>query len=296
VIERAHSLIDDDNKRFENVIEKLEADRIESERKLEEAEKLRREHEELLISAKSKAAADLAVAEREKERVLAKAAEIIENARATSDYVMRELEKAKKAVERSKASGEFERARANIRSSLRESRDKIDPVIEHKAENYVLPRELKKGDAVILIDINQQGVVADKPDKDGNVSVRAGVMTLKTSLKNLMLCEDAEGVIYTKEKKKRIPTPVVSESITKNFSPEIDLRGRNGEEARLELDKYFDDATVAGISTLRVIHGKGTGALKKYLWEFFRTDKRIKSYRLGNWGEGDTGVTIVELK
>lgn len=296
VIDRAHSLIDDDNKRFENVIEKLEADRIESEKKLEEAERLRAEYDSLLSSAKAKAAADLAAAEREKERVLAKAAEIIENARATSDYVMSELEKAKKSIERSRTAGEFERARANIRSSLRESRDKIDPVIEHKAENYVLPRALKKGDSVILIDINQQGILSDAPDKDGNVSVRAGFMTLRTNIKNLMLSEDAEGVIYTKEKKKSVPKPVVTESITKNFSPEIDLRGRNGEEARIELDKYFDDATVAGISTLRIIHGKGTGALKKYLWEFFRTDKRIKSYRLGNWGEGDTGVTIVELR
>ncbi len=296
VIERAHSLISDDNKRFENVIEKLEADRIESEKKLEEAEKLRREYEELLVSAKAKAASDLAAAEKEKERVLAKAAEIIENARATSEYVMGELEKAKKAAAKAKAAGEFDRARANIRSSLRESRDKIDPVIEHKAENYVLPRPLKKGDSVILIDINQAGVLADAPDKDGSVSVRAGIMTLRTNIKNLMLAEDAEGVIYTKEKKKNIPAPVAMESITKNFSPEIDLRGKNGEEARLELDKYFDDATVAGISTLRIIHGKGTGALKKYLWEFFRTDKRIKSYRLGSWGEGDTGVTIIELK
>jgi DNA mismatch repair protein MutS2 len=121
-------------------------------------------------------------------------------------------------------------------------------------------------------------------------------MTLKTSVKNLMLSEDAEGVIFMDEKKKRIPTPVVTESITKSFSPEIDLRGKNGEEARYELDKYFDNATVAGISSVRIIHGKGTGALKKYLWNYFKSDKRIKSFRLGNWGEGDTGVTIVELR
>ncbi len=296
VIERAGSLIADDNKRFENVIEKLESDRIESQRKLDEAERLRLEYETLLREAKSKAAADLAAAEREKERVLAKAAEIIENARTTSDYVMSELEKAKKARDSARAAGELERARANIRASLKASRDKVDPVIEHKAENYVLPRKLRKGDTVILIDINQSGTLVDAPDKDGNVSVRAGIMTLKTSVKNLMLHEDAEGVIFMDEKKKRIPTPVVTESITKSFSPEIDLRGKNGEEARIELDKYFDNATVAGISTLRIIHGKGTGALKKYLWELFRTDKRIKSYRLGNWGEGDTGVTIVELR
>ncbi len=296
VIERAGSLIADDSKRFEKVIEQLESDRIESQRKLEEAEKFRLEHETILKEARSKAAADLAAAEREKERVLAKAAEIIENARATSDYVMSELEKAKKARDSARAAGELERARANIRSSLKASRDKVDPVIEHKAENYVLPRKLKKGDRVILIDINQSGTLVDAPDKDGNVSVRAGIMTLKTSVKNLMLHEDAEGIIFMDEKKKHIPTPVVTESITKSFSPEIDLRGKNGEEARIELDKYFDNATVAGISTLRIIHGKGTGALKKYLWELFRTDKRIKSYRLGNWGEGDTGVTIIELR
>ena len=296
VISRAGSLISEDNKRFENVIEKLESDRIESQQKVEEAEKMRREYEALLREAKSKAAADLAAAEREKERVLAKAAEIIENARSTSEYVMAELEKAKRARDSERAASELERARANIRSSLRKSRDKIDPVIEHKAENYVLPRKLKKGDSVILIDINQSGTLVSEPDKDGNVSVRAGIMTLKTSVKNLMLAEDAEGVIFMDEKKKRIPKAVVTESITKSFSPEIDLRGKNGEEARYELDKYFDNATVAGISSVRVIHGKGTGALKKYLWNYFKSDKRIKSFRLGNWGEGDTGVTIVELR
>ncbi|MBP3332988.1 MAG: endonuclease MutS2 [Clostridia bacterium] len=296
VIERAGSLIAEDSKRFENVIEKLESDRIESQQKVEEAERMRLEHESILREAKSKAAADLAAAEREKERVLAKAAEIIENARATSEYVMAELEKAKRARDSERAASELEKARANIRASLKSSKNKVDPVIEHKVENYVLPRKLKKGDTVILIDINQVGTLVSEPDKDGNASVRAGIMTLKTSVKNLMLSEDAEGIIFMDEKKKRIPKAVVTESITKSFSPEIDLRGMNGEEARIELDKYFDNATVAGISTVRVIHGKGTGALKKYLWNFFKSDKRIKTFRLGNWGEGDTGVTIVELR
>ncbi len=296
VIERAGALIAEDSKRFENVIEKLESDRIESERKLSEAENMRREYEALLKNAKSKAASDLAVAEREKERVLAKAAEIIENARATSEYVMAELEKAKRAKDSERAASELEKARANIRASLKSSKNKVDPVIEHKAENYVLPRKLKKGDSVILIDIDQGATLLCDPDKDGNVQVRAGIMTLRTNIKNLMLSEDGEGVIFMDENKKRIPSPVVGDSITKGFSPEIDLRGRNGEEARYELDKYFDNALVAKISTVRVIHGKGTGALKKYLWNVFKSDKRIKSFRLGNWGEGDTGVTIVELK
>ncbi len=296
VIDRAKELISEDGKRFEKVIEKLESDRIEGEKKLIETERMRKEYETLLSEARAKASADLAAAEREKERVLAKAAEIIENARVTSEYVMAELEKAKRARDSARAASELEKARSNIRASLKASRDKVDPVIEHKAENYVLPRKLKKGDSVILIDINQSATLISDPDKDGNVSVRAGIMTLKTSIKNLMLSEDGEGIIFMDENKKRIPKPVVTESITKSFSPEIDLRGKNGEEARLELDKYFDNATVAGISTLRIIHGKGTGALKKYLWELFRSDKRIKSYRLGNWGEGDTGVTIVELR
>ena len=97
-----------------------------------------------------------------------------------------------------------------------------------------------------------------------------------------------------KEKKKKASGRDISTVV--NFSPEIDLRGQYGDDACFMLDKYIDDAKRSGVKSIRVIHGKGTGALRKAVTDFLRKDKRIASVRLGNWGEGDTGVSIVELK
>ena len=106
---------------------------------------------------------------------------------------------------------------------------------------------------------------------------------------------DGETVTFKeKEKKKKASGRDISTVV--NFSPEIDLRGQYGDDACFMLDKYIDDAKRSGVKSIRVIHGKGTGALRKAVTDFLRKDKRIASVRLGNWGEGDTGVSIAELK
>jgi len=117
---------------------------------------------------------------------------------------------------------------------------------------------------------------------------------MKTPLSNLMLCENE--AIFTDKDKRKVSAATVGASITQSFSIELDLRGRNCEEGWQETDKYLDAAVIAGVLSVRIIHGKGTGVLKKYLWERFRKDSRIKSFRIGNFGEGDGGVTVVELK
>ena len=96
--------------------------------------------------------------------------------------------------------------------------------------------------------------------------------------------------------KKKVSKSTYQASKIRDFSPEIDLRGKNGDEAWFMVDKYFDDAQVAGIRTVRLIHGKGTGALRAALWRFLKTDGRVSSFRIGQFGEGDGGVTVVELK
>ncbi len=296
VIERANKLIAPDSRRFEDVIEKLEAQRKESEKKLEEAEKLRKMHEELLKSAENRFQKELDAANREKEKALEAARRILESARASSDYVLSELEKAKRAKEKESFAKELESARANIRKSFKESYDSIDPIEESKKESYTPSRPIKKGDGVHIINIKKSGTVLSEPDKDGCVNVRSGNIRMKTSLTNLMLLEDMKEKKKEQERRSAPKRGSGGTGTVKFFSPEIDLRGMNGEDARAELDKYFDSALLSGIHTVRVIHGKGTGALKKHLWEYFRTDKRIKTFRIGEFGEGDGGVTVVELK
>lgn len=120
-------------------------------------------------------------------------------------------------------------------------------------------------------------------------------MTTKVKEDKLILVEE-EDIIFTDKNGKRRPAASIGVSITQGLSSEIDLRGKNGEDAWFEVDKYLDSAQLAGLQSVRLIHGKGTGALKKQLWNFLKNDKRVKSFRLGTYGEGDLGVTVCELK
>lgn len=297
VIDRAAKLVSPESKRFEEVIDTLEKQRQEAEKKLAEAEKLRQSREELYKKAELEYKSDIEKAIKERDKAAEQARRMIESARAASDFVMGELERAKKAKDSENYAKELEEARRNIRRTLSESYDDIDPVDEKAAINYTPSRPIVKGDEVRLININKKGTVTTEPDKDGFVMIRTGNIRMKTSLSNLMLLCDIETKKDSSQKKKAKEAYSASATGTvQHFSPEIDLRGKTGEEAAFMLDRYFDNAILAGMHTVRVIHGKGTGALRRYLWEVFRTDNRIASFRIGAFGEGDGGVTVVELK
>ncbi len=295
IVNRAKELVSEENKHFEDVIEKLEASRLEMDRNRAEAERLRREFEEYKTQNEKKIADQLALAERELEKARAQAVSIVESAKISSEYVMEQLEKVKKERESANLASALEEGRRNIRKHLRESDDKINPVNEKVAEDYVLPRPLKKGDDVMLINIGKKGVVLDAPDKDGNVSVQAGIIKTRTKVSNLMLLDEAK-VTFTDAQKKQIAADKYRVTVSRDFKNEIDLRGLNGDDAWYMVDKYFDEAHIAGIHSLRLIHGKGTGALKNALWQYLKKDPRVVSYRYGKYGEGDLGVTVVEVK
>ncbi len=295
IVARAKELVSEENKHFEDVIEKLEASRLEMDKNLADAERLRREFEEYKAQNEKKIADQLAFAERELEKARAQAVSIVESAKISSEYVMEQLEKVKKERDSANLAATLEESRRNIRKHLRESDNKINPVMEKVAEDYVLPRPLKKGDDVLLININKKGVVLDTPDKDGNVNVQAGIIKTRTKVSNLMLLDENK-VTFTDAQKKQISADKYRVTVSRDFKNEIDLRGLNGDDAWYMVDKYFDEAHIAGIHSLRLIHGKGTGALKNALWQYLKKDPRVVSYRYGKYGEGDLGVTVVEVK
>ncbi len=295
IVNRAKELVSEENKHFEDVIEKLEASRLEMDRNRAEAERLRREFEAYKAENEKKIADQLATAERELEKARSQAVSIVESAKISSEYVMEQLEKVKKERESANLASALEESRRNIRKHLRESDNRINPVIEKVAEDYVLPRPLKKGDDVLLININKKGVVLDDPDKDGNVNVQAGIIKTRTKVSNLMLLDENK-VTFTDAQKKQIAADKYRVTVSRDFKNEIDLRGLNGDDAWYMVDKYFDEAHIAGIHSLRLIHGKGTGALKNALWQYLKRDPRVISYRYGKYGEGDLGVTVVEVK
>ena len=293
IIALAKKHVSTDHKRFEEVIEQLEASRLEADRNREEAARLKAEHERMRADVEKEIKTRFFRAEREIEQNRKKAQQMLESAKASSDFIFGQLEKAKKAEAAGRLAQELDEARRAVRLAIRENEDKVNPVEEKTNERYVLPRDLKKGDKVYIVNIDKEGILLDTPDKSGSVLVQAGILKTRTKIANLQLIEEKVQVISGKQKK---PASDFHVSVNRDFRDEIDLRGLLGDEAWLAVDKYLDEATVANFERVRLIHGKGTGALKNALWQHLKTDRRIASFRIGKYGEGDGGVTIVELK
>ncbi len=290
IIARAKELISDDSRSFEAVIERLEATRLALDKEREEAKKERESFNTFKTQAESELKSKLSNAERESEAMLEKARQMITGARASAEFIFTKLDKIQKEKDALDFSSKYGKLKKDLRSKLSEDDDRYNP-IEEIEENYELPRPLAKGDKVILRNLGTEGVLLDNPDKNGNVTVQAGIVKTKTNIKNLALSnavtQDAPRT-KTNNKQKIF--------VTKEFSPSCDVRGKNIEDAWLDIDKYLDEAQMFGVKSVTIVHGKGTGALRRGLWEFFRKDYRIKKYRNGEYGEGDFGVTVIELK
>lgn len=295
VIEAAKGMVSGSSKRFEQVIDKLESSRHEMEKDRAEAARLRAEYEAYKAEAERKLHAQLDAAAKEAEKTREKARQILESARATSDYVMKQLEDVRKKQESRQFSSELAEARRAMRARLQDTSDEVYSAEEDFSadEPYTLPRPLKVGDRVFMVGIGQRGVVQELADRAGNVSVRAGILSAKVPLSRLRLLEEeARPARPQKKAPEKRGTTVVS----RDFRQEIDVRGMVGDDAWTVVDKYLDEAILAGIQTVRIIHGKGTGALRAALQNDLHHDPRVASYRTGGYGEGDAGVTIVELK
>ena len=169
--------------------------------------------------------------------------------------------------------------------------DDADPVIGRTEENYVLPRALSVGDNVIIYDINKAATVLSVDEENGTAFVQAGIIKTKVPIKNLRL----EKKQPQKQTAKRNVNGVTGRA-ERTATTEVDLRGMASDEAIMELDKYIDNAVMCGIPSITVIHGKGTGVLRKAVQAHLRLHKNIRTYRLGVFGEGEDGVTIAEIK
>ncbi len=293
IIERANACISQDNKRLERVLGELEAARLQADRNLEQAEKQRREMEARVAFAEKEIAARLSASEKELESARKKAQNMVESARISSDYIMEEMDKLRKQRESERLGEELARARRDIREHLRAHGDSFDPVEIRKVENYVLPRKLRRGDEVLIVSLGKKAVLTEDPDRSGKVTVQAGIIKTKVAISDLQLIEQETTVRKGGAKSKASDFRM---TVCRDFKDEIHLRGMTGDEAWSAVDKYFDEAQLAGFHTVRLVHGKGTGALKNALWSYLRTDPRVATFRIGQFGEGDGGVTVVELK
>ena len=294
IIERAKNLVSSESVRFENVVDKLEASRLEMEKEKKEAERIKALADE--EREKARAILNEAKERRDKEIENAKgeSLRIVEQARREANSLLAEIEKLKKETKSTKDAAELLRkARSTVNSHLNAIDNAVNPVLSDidDDENYVLPRELEIGDNVFCKTIGKNAVVTALKDKKGNIEIAAGMLKMRVSESSLKLLE---------KKKEKPKSTSRKNSIESRASKEInnrcDLRGLMVDEALLVLDRFIDDIIMSGLNECTIIHGKGTGALRTAVTKFLKSDPRVRFSRLGTFGEGENGVTIAEIK
>lgn len=289
IVERAKNLVSAESSEFESVVTKLEESRQQMETETQAVRKAKREAEEKMEEAKrilKKAESD---AKRELENARQQAALLVSQTRAQADSLMDELEKLKKAKDKVLNAEQ----KAALKAGLKNLENSSDPVHERKKDDYVLPRPLVVGDEVLIFDIDKDAVVLELP-KDGNmVLVQAGIIKTRVPMDNLRLISKRMKKKSAVGKDRRTVRTVAA---PQDVSMDVDLRGMNAEEAIVEVDNFIDRALRQNLNHITIIHGKGTGVLRAAVQQHLKRNKFVRSFRLGTYGEGEAGVTVVELK
>ena len=291
IVDRAGKYVDEGSKGFENVIEKLEASRSELEKEKQAAASLRRELEEEKKRLEAEIKERTEDAENQIKLNLAKSEKLLREARATSSFVFGELDRIRKEKDASDLAEKLSAAKKNVRQRMREFEDGMEPSAEYEDDGEESSRPIVKGDTVVHRNLGTKGTVLTDPDKNGITQVLMGSVKTRANVKDLKLLEEE-----SEKNKKKDPKSNYRTTVSRSFSPQCDVRGLTGEEAWFVVDKFLDEAQVADVKSVTVIHGKGTGALRNILWKNFKADKRVSSFRAGQYGEGDYGVTVVDLK
>ena len=296
IIEDAKGRVSDANTRLEEVIGKLEASRLELEREKEQITKLRiqaQEHE----SAVRKEREEIEAAKSDElEKARIRAMTIIEQTKAESNELLDELEKLRKEKDKKDFSSNVSGMKSKTKQSFNKMFDTANPVDKRDPnEGYVLPRKLKRGDTVYVVDLQRKGIISGEPDGSEFVFVQMGVMKTKMNISRLRL-EEPEKVTYNNKNKPSRKVGRVGVKAERRGKMELDIRGSACDDGIYELDAFIDQAVMSNISTVTIIHGKGTGLLRKAVHQRLRSHPSVKNFRLGLFGEGEDGVTVVELK
>ena len=289
IIEDAKRHITEDKESFEDLLANLENSRVTIEKeRLEIAG-----YKEEVKALKQKLEAKQEKIDQAKEKILRQAneeaREILQNAKELADETIRVFQKAGAGI----SIKDLEKSRQKVRDKITEKNEKLKVKNDMPTHKVLKPTQIKPGDSVKVVSMGLKGTVSSLPDKNGNLFVQCGIIRSKVSLNDLVLIE--EETINT-GKMQRSSSGKLKMSKSYSISTEINLLGRTVDEALSELDKYLDDAYLAHLPSVRVVHGKGTGALRSAVHNYLRKNRVVKNYRLGEYGEGDAGVTIVEFK
>lgn len=285
VIEKAKKYLRRENIEFEEILTAIQNDRKAAESERDEALRLRLAAETMKKSYDEKYGRLQDQREKEIKKAKEEARKILKEAKASAETLIKELKEA----------GSFQEKDANrliddTRKALKEKIDQTyDSMDAQEVNTEIRKKDLKPGTSVLILTLNQEGTVLTEPGSGGDVMVQAGIMKINVNYKNLKVLGAAKAKMDS-----RIQN--LSRSKSASISPEIDVRGTNVEEAILILDKYLDDAALAKLKQVRIIHGKGTGLLRKGLQSYFRKHPHVDAYKSGEFNEGGNGVTIIEIK
>lgn len=290
IIEKAKEQLSEHDESFEDLLTDLEDSRRTIEKEREEIASYKREIEQLKQNFEKK---QLRLDE-QKERIIKEANEkantILREAKEFADETMKNFRKFGKE---NISAADMERERERIRKQLAKTQNGSKIEVQKPKKTYK-PSDFKLGESVKVLSMNLTGTVSSLPDSKGNLFVQMGILRSQVNISDLEIIE--EPTTITAKQMRRTSSGKMKMGKSMNISPEINLLGKTVDEAVAELDKYLDDAYLAHLSPVRIVHGKGTGALRQGIHNYLKRQKHVKSYRLGAFGEGDAGVTIVEFK
>lgn len=288
IIEEARRHITEDKESFEDLLADLEHSRLTIEKERLEIESYKNEVKALKDKLESKQEK----IDQSRERILREAneqaREILQDAKELADETIRTFQKAE-----SSSIKDLEKSRQKVRSKISEKNSHLTLPGSKSSHKVLKPGQLKLGDSVKVVSMGLKGTVSSLPDKSGRLFVQCGIIRSQVSLEDLVLAE--EETVHS-PRMQRTSSGKLKMSKSYAISPEINLLGKTVDEALAELDKYLDDAYLAHLPSVRIVHGKGTGALRSAVQNYLRKNKTVKSYRQGEFGEGDAGVTIAEFK
>lgn len=298
IINNAKSMLSGESKRFEKILDNLEATRQQLEENSRLAEQYKREVESLREELTKERDELLKKKEKELELAHREARSIIDKISRQSQQLMDQLEELKKAKDKEDFSKLVSEQKSAYKRNVKNLYSEASKLGTAESETYVLPRALKKGDDVLVYDSKKSGILISTPDSQGNCMVQVGIMKTKVHVSKLRLVEKEVTFNNSKIKPKggNVSTKGVESRATRKLSIELDIRGKTVDEGLYELDTFIDNAVMSGNKVVTIIHGIGTGVLKNAVRNHLRRHPSVASSRKGLYGEGEDGVTIVELK
>lgn len=290
IIEDAKTHLTEQDESFEDILTDLETSRKTLDKERETIAAYKREIERLKMETSQKQEK----LEAQRDRILREANEkahaILEDAKETADETMRNFHKFGKA---NISAAEIEKERERLRKKMAKTRSGMTPEPAKPKKQYK-PSDFKLGESVKVLSMNLTGSVVSLPDAKGNLDVQMGILRSKVNISDLEIIDEKPN--YLQKTAKRTGKGKIKMNKSLTVATEINLLGKTVDEAVAELDKYLDDASLAHLSSVRIVHGKGTGALRQGIHKYLKRQKHVKSFRLGAFGEGDAGVTIAELR